>query len=429
MSIGASAGTLTKVCSKVRFVRRYYEASQESKRMVGFRPLERKLWKLGEKIENSFKGFVMPAVAWEELGFAYRGPFDGHNSGELELALSKARDDRSPLDLDLPERRILFSKDGEIEGIITKERLDAHRLIEEFMILANVAAAETLISRKSPLLFRVHEEPSSEKLDALRVTAQASGLVLAKGQVLQTRHLNQLLAAAEGTDYDELINMSTLRARTQAYYSPDNFGHFGLSLQAYAHFTSPIRRYSDLIVHRALISAHKWGKDGLTPADAETLEQTATHISETERRSMMAERDTNDRYLAAFLSERVGNEFTGRISGIAKFGAFIRLDETGADGLIPIRSLGNEYFHFDPDNGTLMGSDTGLTLSLGQRVTVKLTEATPVTGGIALELITLDGEAVTRGPSYGRGKPAKRRAVNAKRKADRAKRKVTRTRR
>ncbi|WP_323781076.1 ribonuclease R [Thalassovita sp.] len=348
---------------------------------------------------------------------------------EAYALLMKARNRRQPLDLDLPERKVVLSDEGKVLSVNFRDRLDAHKLIEEFMILANVAAAETLISRKSPLLFRVHEEPSSEKLDALRETAQASGLVLAKGQVLQTRHLNQLLAAAEGTDYDELINMSTLRAMTQAYYSPDNFGHFGLSLQAYAHFTSPIRRYSDLIVHRALISAHKWGKDGLTPADAETLEQTATHISETERRSMMAERDTNDRYLAAFLSERVGNEFTGRISGIAKFGAFIRLDETGADGLIPIRSLGNEYFHFDPDNGTLMGSDTGLTLSLGQRVTVKLTEATPVTGGIALELITLDGEAVTRGPSYGRGKPAKRRAVNAKRKADRAKRKVKRTRR
>ncbi|CUH64665.1 Ribonuclease R [Thalassovita gelatinovora] len=348
---------------------------------------------------------------------------------EAYALLVKARNRRQPLDLDLPERKVILSDAGKVLSVNFRDRLDAHKLIEEFMILANVAAAETLISRKSPLLFRVHEEPSPEKLDALRETAQASGLVLAKGQVLQTRHLNQLLAAAEGTDYDELINMSTLRAMTQAYYSPDNFGHFGLSLQAYAHFTSPIRRYSDLIVHRALISAHKWGKDGLTPADAEVLDQTATHISETERRSMMAERDTNDRYLAAFLSERVGNEFTGRISGIAKFGAFIRLDETGADGLIPIRSLGNEYFHFDRDRGTLMGSDTGLTLSLGQRVTVKLTEATPVTGGIALELISLDGEAVTRGPSYGRGKPAKRRAVNAKRKADRVKRKVKRTRR
>ncbi|WP_373050947.1 ribonuclease R family protein, partial [Thalassovita aquimarina] len=348
---------------------------------------------------------------------------------EAYALLVKARNRRQPLDLDLPERKVVLSDEGKVLSVNFRDRLDAHKLIEEFMILANVAAAETLVTRRSPLLFRVHEEPSPEKLEALRETAQASGLVLAKGQVLQTRHLNQLLAAAEGTDYDELINMSTLRAMTQAYYSPANFGHFGLALQAYAHFTSPIRRYSDLIVHRALITAHKWGKDGLSPGDAEILEQTATHISETERRSMMAERDTTDRYLAAFLSERVGNEFTGRISGVAKFGVFVRMDDTGADGLIPIRTLGSEYFHFDAESGTLMGADTGLTLSLGQRVTVKLTEATPVTGGIALELVSLEGETVPRGPARGRGKPAKRRAVKAKRKADKIKRKVKRTRR
>ncbi len=229
------------------------------------------------------------------------------------------------------------------------ERLDAHRLIEEFMILANVAAAEELIRLQRPLLFRVHEEPSPEKLEALREVAQASGFTLAKGQVLHTQHLNRLLGQAEGTEFDELINMSTLRSMPQAYYNPENFGHFGLALKAYAHFTSPIRRYSDLIVHRALISAHGWGKDGLSPDDIETLHETAAHISETERRSMAAERDTTDRYLAAYLSERVGNEFPGRISGIARFGAFVKLDETGADGLIPIRTLGREFFRHDAD--------------------------------------------------------------------------------
>ena len=214
------------------------------------------------------------------------------------------------------------------------------------MILANVAAAETLIKAKTPLLFRVHEEPSPEKLDALRETADAAGLVLAKGQVLKTAHLNKLLKAAEGTDVSELINISTLRAMTQAYYSPQNFGHFGLALQSYAHFTSPIRRYSDLVVHRALIKAHKWGKDGLSEADMAELEATANHISETERRSMLAERDTTDRYLAAFLADRVGQEFSGRISGIAKFGVFVKLEGTGADGLVPMRALGGEFFHY-----------------------------------------------------------------------------------
>ncbi len=344
-------------------------------------------------------------------------------------ALLRAREDRQPLDLDLPERKIVLDDDGKVASVDFRERLDAHRLIEEFMVLANVAAAETLIAKRSPLLFRVHEEPAPEKLDALREVAQSAGYNLAKGQVLQTRHLNQLLRAAEDSDNDELINMSTLRAMTQAYYSPQNFGHFGLALQHYAHFTSPIRRYADLIVHRALISAHGWGKDGLSPQEIERLEQTATHISDTERRSMMAERDTTDRYLAAYLSERVGSEFGGRISGIARFGAFVKLDETGADGLIPVRSLGREFFHFDRDAGTLMGADTGFTIGIGQRVTVRLTQATPVTGGLELELLTVDDKAPPRGGQDPAGRTPRRKAARGKRKSDKIKRKVARKRR
>ncbi|AXI56645.1 Ribonuclease R (plasmid) [Pseudoseohaeicola sp. NH-UV-7] len=343
-------------------------------------------------------------------------------------ALDNARKLRQPLDLELPERKVELGEDGTVKSVQFRARLDAHKLIEEFMVLANVAAAETLIAKKSPLLFRVHEEPTPEKLESLRDTAQAAGFNLAKGQVLKTSHLNRLLNDAAGTEEAELINLSTLRSMAQAYYSPANFGHFGLALQHYAHFTSPIRRYADLIVHRALISAHKWGDDGLTPDDIERLDATAAHISDTERRSMMAERDTNDRYLASYLSERVGNEFTGRISGIARFGAFVKLDETGADGLVPIRSLGREFFHFDAKNGTLMGSDTGLTISIGQRATVRLTEAAPVTGGIGLELLTLDGKALPKGVSPA-GRSPRRKISKAKRKSDKTKRKLTRSRR
>jgi len=350
-------------------------------------------------------------------------------------ALKDARHRRQPLDLDLPERKVELSEEGKVVSVNFADRLEAHKLIEEFMVLANVAAAETLIAKKSPLLFRVHEEPSPEKLDTLRDVAEAAGLVLAKGQVLKTAHLNQLLHAAEGTDHSDVINMSTLRAMTQAYYAPSNYGHFGLALQAYAHFTSPIRRYADLVVHRALITAHGWGDDGLSRADIERLEGTAEHISETERRSMAAERDTNDRYLAAFLSERVGEEFTGRISGVARFGAFVRLDETGADGLIPVRALGREYFHFDREAGTLMGADTGLTIGLGQRVTVRLSEAAPVTGGLALDLVSIEGESVrkpaapARGKGKGKGRPPKRKPARDKKKAEKTSRKVRRGRR
>ena len=344
-------------------------------------------------------------------------------------SLARARAKREPLDLDLPERQVILSDDGQVKSVAFKDRLDAHRLIEEFMVLANVAAAKTLIAKRQPLLFRVHEEPPPEKMEALREVAQASGLTLAKGQVLKTAHLNRLLAQAEGTENDELINMAVLRSMTQAYYSPQNFGHFGLSLQAYAHFTSPIRRYADLIVHRALITAHGWGKDGLTPEEIERLQSTADQISMTERRSMEAERDTTDRYLAAYLSERVGTEMTGRISGIQRFGAFVRLDETGADGLIPVREIGSEFFHYDRKSQTLMGSETGLIIEPGQRVLVRLSEAVPVTGGILLELLELDGSELPSGGGARRKSGPRRKPARAAKKAAKVKRKVSRKRR
>ena len=326
-------------------------------------------------------------------------------------ALRTARARRQPLELDLPERQIVLSEEGRVTSVAFKERFDAHRLVEECMVLANVAAAETLREKGSALLYRVHEEPGPEKLEALRELARESGFVLAKGQVLQTRHFNQLLAQAQGTEFDELINMATLRSMTQAYYAPQNFGHFGLALREYAHFTSPIRRYADLIVHRALISVHGWGEGGLGPWDIEHLEETAKLISEAERRSMAAERDTADRYLAAYLAERVGAEFEGRVSGVARFGVFVKLDETGADGLVPIRALGDEYFRHDAEAQVLEGTRTGFRIGLGQRVRVKLAEAEPVTGGLALELLEVEGEAPHR-TGAGRGKGGPRRAAS-----------------
>ncbi|MGB0439441.1 MAG: ribonuclease R family protein, partial [Paracoccaceae bacterium] len=351
---------------------------------------------------------------------------------DVYAALRRARAVRQPLELDLPERKVVLAEDGTVRSVNFTDRLDAHRLIEECMVLANVAAAETLAEKRWPLLYRVHEEPSPDKLDALRETAQAAGLTLAKGQVLKTAHLNRLLDQAAGKDEAELINISTLRAMTQAYYSPENFGHFGLALQSYAHFTSPIRRYADLVVHRGLVAAHGWGDDGLTPDEIATLDKTATHISETERRSMLAERDTTDRYLAAYLSDRVGSEFEGRISGIAKFGVFVKLDETGADGLIPMARLGDEYYHFDHDSGTLMGADSGVVIQVGQRVVVRLAEAAPVTGGIALELLTLNGAALPRGGRRGSGRGPGRgsgrgKGASPKRKLARIKKKTAKT--
>jgi ribonuclease R len=391
----------------------------------------------GQKISHRFMRAMMKSAAslnYEEVQAAVDGQPNDKTKPLLTPvleplyaayhALKTARNHRQPLELDLPERKIILSDEGKVVSVDFRDRLDAHKMIEEFMVLANVAAAEELVAKRTPLLFRVHEEPSPEKLESLREVAQSAGLVLAKGQVLQTRHLNNLLEQAEGTEFDEQINLSTLRSMTQAYYGQENFGHFGLALKNYAHFTSPIRRYSDLIVHRALISANKWGKDGLSEAEIERLEETAKHISETERRSMMAERDTTDRYLASYLSERVGAEFNARISGIAKFGIFARLDETGADGLIPIRTIGREYYRFDPDSQTLTGEETGLTLGLGVPVTVRLAEAVPVTGGLTLELLTVDGKALPKGSGGRRGKgPVRRKASKSRKKAAKVKRK------
>jgi len=356
------------------------------------------------------------ALSYEQAQAAFDGaPDDKAAPLAADLAILHAawtatrpqREARQPLDLDLPERRIVLSPEGAVLSVAFKPRFDAHRLIEDFMILANVAAAETLIAKRKPLLFRIHEEPATEKLDALREVAEGAGFAFPRGAVLQTRALNRLLAQARDSVFAELINMATLRSMTQAYYGPQQIGHFGLALKAYAHFTSPIRRYADLVVHRALVSAHGWGDDGLSPREIEALDETAQMISTAERRSMAAERDTTDRYLARFLADRIGAEFTGRIAGVARFGLFVKLDDTGADGLVPIRSLGDEYFHHDPDTQTLTGEKSRQVLGLGQTVTVKLAEAEPATGGLILELLSVEGAALAR-PGRGRRPPLRK---------------------
>ncbi len=402
--------------------------------------LEIKLNMAGRKIDHRFTRGLMrsPAsLSYDQAQAAADGkpdeeaaPLMEHGIKPLWAAYFAARKEtaaRQPLHLDLPERKIILSDEGEVLSVAFRDRFDAHKLVEEFMVLANVCAAETLEAKRISLLYRVHEEPNPEKLEGLRETVESVGLTLAKGQVLKTAQLNKLLDAAAGTEHSEVVSMSVLRSMTQAYYSQSNFGHFGLHLKRYAHFTSPIRRYSDLIVHRALIKAHGWGDDGQTPEEEASLEETAEHISQTERRSMLAERDTTDRYLAAYLSERIGNEFEGKVSGIARFGLFVKLDETGADGLIPISHLGREYFHHDPDANTLTGEKSRTVIGLGMRATVRLSEAVPVTGGLMFELLSLNGKEMKSAPGgRSRGGPNRKhkRAKNRRSKdTKRAKRK------
>ncbi len=300
----------------------------------------------------------------------------------------KAREARSPLDIDSPERRIVMDRGGEVVSIDKRERFDAHRLIEEFMIQANVCAAETLEQKKSPLIYRIHDAPSQEKLFNLGDFLSTIGLTWNKGEPARTDRFNRLLGETREGPHAEVVNEVVLRTQMQAQYSPDNIGHFGLNLDRYAHFTSPIRRYADLVVHRALIRALKLGDDGLTDTEIARLEHTADHITAAERAAMAAERDATDRYVAAFLKDRVGAEFTGRITGVTRFGLFIRLSETGADGLVPVSSLGGEYFIHDDRAHALVGERTGRRFRLGARVEVRLTEATPITGGLLFEMLS-----------------------------------------
>jgi ribonuclease R len=303
-------------------------------------------------------------------------------------SLCKARDKRGPLDLDLPERKVLLDEHGNFKGVISPERLDAHRLIEEFMIQANVAAAEVLQKKRTPLLFRVHEQPSSEKLRSLASFLQTVNISFSLGQVIRAKIFNRILSQAKETPQARLIHEIVLRTQAQARYAPKNDGHFGLSLADYAHFTSPIRRYADLIVHRALITAHRWGEDGLSSADIANLEETADSISGAERRAMIAERETLDRLVAAFLRDQVGAEFDGRVSGATSAGLFVVLTETGADGFLPASSLGAERYNHDPVSHAMVGSRTGETYQLGDPIRVRLVEVAPGKGGLRFEPVS-----------------------------------------
>src|SRR5690242_11936538 len=304
-------------------------------------------------------------------------------------ALARARAERQPLDLDLPERKILLKGDGTVDRVITPERLEAHRLIEEFMVLANVAAAETLERARCPLIYRVHDEPAMEKVQALREFLATLDIPFAKGGVLKPEAFNRILARVKGRDAEQLINEVVLRTQAQAEYSAENYGHFGLNLRRYAHFTSPIRRYADLIVHRGLIRALKLGNDGLPDsADQKTLAEISAQISATERRAMLAERETADRLIAHFLADRVGASFDARISGVTRAGLFVKLRDTGADGFVPARTIGDEYFRYDDKGHAMVGSRSGETYRLGDPVTVKLVEAAPVAGALRFELVS-----------------------------------------
>ncbi|HKR86592.1 MAG TPA: ribonuclease R, partial [Phenylobacterium sp.] len=354
----------------------------------------------GRKRSHRFVRGLMRSAAklsYEQAQAAIDGAPDDKTGPLLETILKplwaahatlmKGRAARSPVAIESTERRVRIGADGKIDSITPRASLEAHKLIEEMMIQANVSAAETLEARRSPLIYRIHDEPSSEKLQALGDFLATLGINWTRGETVRTERFNRLLDQVRETPNADIVNEVVLRTQMQAHYSDENIGHFGLNLQRYAHFTSPIRRYADLIVHRALIRALSLGDDGLTDRDLSQIKSTAEMITFAERRAMAAERDAMDRYIAAFLADHVGAEFEGKITGVTRFGLFVRLAETGADGLAPISTLGAEYFIHDDRTHALVGERSGARWPLGMTVRVRLTEATPVTGGLLFEML------------------------------------------
>ena len=378
----------------------------------------------GRKTKHTFHRVMMrspAALAYEEAQAAIDGEPNGHTAPLLDgvlkplwaafACLAKGRETREPLEINSPERKLVLDEDGQVESVEVPPRLDAHRLIEEFMIQANVAAAETLERRKQPLVYRTHAAPSLAKLESLRQFLDTLDIPLAKSGQLRPHHFNRILDRVRDTEFDLLVNQVVLRSQSQAEYEPENEGHFGLNLARYAHFTSPIRRYADLVVHRALVSALGLGEGGSTPDEEAKLASTAEHISRTERRAMAAERDTVDRLIAMHLADRVGATFAAHVNGVVGAGLFVTLDETGADGFVPIGSLADEYMSFDEERRAVIGVDTGLGFQMGDAVEVKLTEAQPLAGSLTFEM---ESEPKRMDAPAGRHRAAARRRGTAR---------------
>ena len=355
----------------------------------------------GRKVRHSFHRIVMRShakLAYVEAQAAIDGQPNDKCRPLLDTILKplwegydclrRGRNARGPLELDLPERKILLKEDGTVDRVIVPDRLDAHKLVEEFMIQANVAAAEALEAKHQALIYRIHDSPSLDKLETLREFLSSLNLSLSRAGNLRAEHFNGILSAVEGGENEELVNQVVLRSQSQAEYSPDNIGHFGLNLRKYAHFTSPIRRYADLIVHRALVKALGLGPGGITAEEEKNLDAVAADISMTERRAMAAERETKDRLIAGFLSERIGERFNGRINGVTKAGLFVTLNDTGADGFIPISKISDEYYVYDAATQSLIGDKSGLAYQIGMDVEVRLAEAAPVAGALRFDMLS-----------------------------------------
>ncbi len=357
--------------------------------------------KSGEKRTHSFVRAMMRSAAklsYQEAQAAIDGQPSDKAAPLVEAvlkplwaayaALAKARDRRAPLDLDLPERKIILDAQGSVTGVLVPQRLAAHRLIEEFMIQANVAAAETLETKKFLCVYRCHDQPSKEKLKSLKDVLDSMKLAFPGSGAVKASMFNKVLADAKSVEVPELVNEIVLRSQAQAEYAVDNYGHFGLNLRKYAHFTSPIRRYADLLVHRGLIAACQLGDGGMTESEKPRLRDIAKQISDAERRAMAAERETTDRLIASHLADRINATFEARVSGVTRSGLFVRLKETGANGFIPVSTLGAEYFDHVEELQALVGNKSGGSFRLGDAVEVRLVEVIASAGAMRFQMLS-----------------------------------------
>lgn len=371
--------------------------------------------KAGTKRQHRFGRGLMRSAARltyeqaEEAHLAGTDP-EGLEAGHMARlygaykALLGARIRRGTLDLDLPERRVILNENGEVTSVRPRARLDSHRLIEEFMVAANVCAAEELERLSQPCMYRVHDRPSDQKLEGLRQFLAQFDITLPQGDRLLPKNLAHALTKVKGEPHERLTHEVMLRSQSQAAYAPDNLGHFGLALPRYAHFTSPIRRYADLLVHRALIRGLKLGKDGITEGEASIMPDTGEQITLTERRAALAERDAVDRYLAAFMAGRQGEVFQARISGVTRFGMFVTVEETGASGLVPFAALPDDRWEEDGTGLALVGRRTGMRFSLGDEVEVTLREANALTGSLQFHLRPGKGAKARAGKPFKTGR-------------------------
>ena len=324
-------------------------------------------------------------------------------------ALLSARERREPLELDLPERQVVLDEKGRITSVAPRDRLDAHRLVEDFMIAANVAAARALEAKKAPVMYRIHEPPSRVKLEALKDYLDTFDIAFTLGQVIKPETFNQILDRVGDAEFRPEIMEQLLRTQMQARYGPERLGHFGLALATYAHFTSPIRRYADLLVHRSLVSAYKLGDGGLPPGEADKFDDVGEHISRLERRAMEAERETVDRYVAAYLADQVGQVVMCRITGVQPFGFFATVVDFGGDGIVPVSTIADEYFRYEEKTQQLIGEDSGTSYRMGQKIRLKIVESNPVTGGLRFALPDEERPEEGAGKRRDRVRPAQRR--------------------